>query len=277
MDNFSRNKLKDSFARSQNDNDNLESRLLKDLPPSTYVDIDFAANGKIKQLMIDNLDYKFNFAYRFDWCAHEFLNGSVNPSLQGQGIARIANRNIFELFIENNVKEITTSAISVGCYAWVKLGYVPTDKDLNTVKDVVGRRFSTICRKNFGIFSEEEVDNILEIERILKKDDPKAIWKIADNKVPFLGDSKITWGKVLLLPRKYLPGSVGFDSCDYRYTLSYSAKFDFTDSQSLGRAMNYFYPNGVERLSIIPKPEGASIFDLESNVYKPSSLTLQSI
>jgi len=112
---------------------------------------------------------------------HDFFR--LSEALQGKGLGSKLIDESFKHYDKLGVEEVTLYAnLSVGGYAWARMGFAPnTSYSWNLVKQGIQRRLDDIRRM-------DPMNDTSDIAAMLKSDDPKTIWRIADSR----------WGETLL-------------------------------------------------------------------------------
>lgn len=220
----------------------LTKTLTKGLPENTKLNLTFnKTSEKIEFITLENNHSGFHFSYSFNSLANKFHSGGVVKRLQGEGISKVAQRNLFKFFIENNVDKIETAAIGLGAYAWARMGFKPTEYGWKCSRKFISDRMEKIEENLKGNFTELDREQFSKISEVIKSEDPKSIWKIVDNKSSFLACDNLSWGKALILDNKNFPEEL--KSPDVGVGVYYPAEFDFEDEDCIDRAISYFYPN----------------------------------
>ena len=166
---------------------------------------------------LKSITYNYNFNSHFDRgeefysFQRHFSNGrafhagaSVSGNLQGKGIGKIVNAHLFELYKKIGIKDINIAADFIGAYAWARLGFVPTQKSWDEIKESIGKRLDFIeahPSQKDGPLPSRYVDIL---RKALAADDPKSLWFIVDQETSYYGT---TLGKLLTLPLDILPKS----------------------------------------------------------------------
>jgi hypothetical protein len=103
----------------------------------------------------------------------------LNSSVQGAGLGKQALRDSVKLYESMGVEHVKVFAnIDAGGYAWARYGYVPTATDWGYVSNRARAALQNV--PDDLITSAQR----LEILTILSDTDPKAIWRLADIRLP---------------------------------------------------------------------------------------------
>lgn len=132
------------------------------------------------------------------------------------------------------MKKIGMWANYMGAYAWARIGFMPEQKDWNSLKDELGKRLDFIEQhppQKEGLLPYTYID---ALRKALASDDPKSYWFIVDQEHSCYGTSL---GKLLTLPLKELPESFSRPGAEagLRSELTWHGFLDLNDSDCARR------------------------------------------
>lgn len=136
----------------------------------------------------------------------------LEDGFQGRGIIKPMLRNFVDEAQSAGGQGVTLLAnISIGGYAWAKFGFVPDDEAWRRVRNQIFDRLDAM---------DPHPKSFEKIRQACASDDPRSIWKIADNKEPLKegvrtkpGVTNGTIGQYLLCGRSW-DGHLNFDDED---------------------------------------------------------------
>ncbi len=167
----------------------------------TY-NFDFIFRGKNKELI--RLTRGFDFKEGEKIVKHSFFK--LSPDLRNKGLAKKVLNDWLDLYEEIGIQKIDINAnIDVGGYAWARYGFTPTKDFWKTYKNDLLEKLEIMWK---DIIPENEFNYL---SNLMKEDNPKNIWKIADSKL----------GKDLL------------------YNESWEGEFNFNDAEQFNRLKKY--------------------------------------
>jgi predicted N-acetyltransferase YhbS len=145
----------------------------------------------------------------------------VDEARQRQGKGRRLTRNAFNLAKDLDLQRLGVHAVDVGTYKWAKVGFAPTVESWNssTCKGAIGGAIASIKSLDTRILNR--------VFFALSKEDPKAIWEIADLEMKVrttTNETPVKLGQHLLTK----------SGASWRGTL------ELSDANQVERASNYF-------------------------------------
>jgi len=181
------------------------SRMTKGLPRGTKLDLNLGEQGDLQFIGYRYKDEKGKFFFERtiteDVAYHAIT--VLDPALQGSGIAKTANGNLFRLYQEMDIKHIALDASDIGSYAWARAGFVPTHKDWSNMRQEISNRLDFL-QQHVPPHEKPLPDGCVEaLRKALSSDDSKSFWSVVDEKHSYCGTSL---GKLLTLPANQLPG-----------------------------------------------------------------------
>jgi hypothetical protein len=115
----------------------------------------------------------------------------LDEELQGQGIAKRLLSNQVDIYEAMGINKVEVSTgLARGGYAWARYGFLPSEAEWHEVRVEAVARIRPILN---DLTSAQRV----ELESILRTNDPHAIWDLADFTWP-VGANQVPLGKYLL-------------------------------------------------------------------------------
>lgn len=111
---------------------------------------------------------------------------------QGKKIGRKFLENSITLYEKLGVRKVSTMAAgSMGSYVWARMGFLPTHKGWGQLTEVLETRLENLTKQHVIPMNIQE-----NVRKILKNQDPRAIWLLADLSHDIDG---LSLGKALLI------------------------------------------------------------------------------
>lgn len=111
------------------------------------------------------------------YATHAYLD--VSPAYRGNGIVPQMLKNQVDTYQKMGLEKVKVSAgLSAGGYTWLKYGFLPSQKDWDSLRSEVGYSMD----KDWNVPTDKNI--VRAIYQILKDPDPKAAWSLADIKEP---------------------------------------------------------------------------------------------
>ena len=181
--------------------------MTRDLPEETNVRLHINNRGELTRLYIlysEGSDKRFSFNRSFKGKKVSHISADV-VGMQDRGVSKIANRNLFNFYLQCGLEKASIKVGDIGVYAWGRVGFVPNSNGWNNIKYLVEKRLDFL-EANPSVEDGPLPNSLVEpIRKVLSSPDAKNYWFIVDQEYSYHG---LSLGKLLTLPIDKLPEKI---------------------------------------------------------------------